>query len=339
MHLFVMKSLRPIAILFATVLACVGFAADVSSFLSARKQHGVAGITEAAALSTSVTEKVIEVRGTITGSATSGNGAGMLLVAVRGGGETIAVDCPDMQDWYVNNTAVRMLLRVDRVLEGSLPSFRLVMAIEEHKIGQHEAVELEKAEARKPAPVTEEANRASALPSPGQAQPNQPRQWVLPASDAVPHYTAYIKKRNPRLSENEAWRIAQSVVGFSIQFGVDARLVMAVVSVESGFNPDATSPKGAMGLGQLMPGTARGIGVRNAYDSVDNLYGTVKLLRQHLDNYIEQTGDPGRGLVLTLAAYNAGSGAVRRHGGVPPYAETQRYIEKVLSAYRKFSGV
>ena len=100
-------------------------------------------------------------------------------------------------------------------------------------------------------------------------------------------------------------------------------LVRAVVQVESGFNQWAKSPKGAMGLMQLMPGTMREFGVRDAYNAEQNLKGGVAYLRQLLDRYSNNE-------VLALAAYNAGPGAVDRHGqAVPPYKETQDYVQKI----------
>jgi soluble lytic murein transglycosylase-like protein len=104
---------------------------------------------------------------------------------------------------------------------------------------------------------------------------------------------------------------------------VRTELVRAVVQVESGFNQWAKSPKGAMGLMQLMPATMREFGVRDAYNAEQNLRGGVAYLRQLLDRYSNNE-------VLALAAYNAGPGAVDRHGqAVPPYKETQDYVRKI----------
>ena len=108
------------------------------------------------------------------------------------------------------------------------------------------------------------------------------------------------------------------------EHGLSPELIKAVALVESGFNTHAVSPKGAQGLMQLMPATARQYGVKDAFDPLQNLRAGTIHLRKLLDEF---DGD----LTLTLAAYNAGSGAVRRHGGVPDYRETQEYVRKVQS--------
>jgi transglycosylase-like protein with SLT domain len=103
--------------------------------------------------------------------------------------------------------------------------------------------------------------------------------------------------------------------------GVDAKLVRAVIQVESGYQPRARSSRGAMGLMQLMPATARHYGIRNPYDPASNIEAGIKHLRSLLERFP---------LALALAAYNAGEAAVQRFGGIPPYPETRFYISRIL---------
>jgi soluble lytic murein transglycosylase-like protein len=117
-------------------------------------------------------------------------------------------------------------------------------------------------------------------------------------------------------------RFDDFVLAHAQRHALRPELVRAVIQVESGYNPGATSPKGAMGLMQLMPATARALGVRNPYDPEDNIRGGTAYLRQLLDKY---EGNEQ----LALAAYNAGSGAVDRYGTVPPYRETRDYVRRV----------
>lgn len=122
------------------------------------------------------------------------------------------------------------------------------------------------------------------------------------------------------------------ITQFSLQRSLRPELVRAVIHVESGFDPRARSPKGAMGLMQLMPQTARELGVRDPYDPEDNIRGGTKYLRQLLDKY------DGRE-ELALAAYNAGPGAVDRYDeAVPPYRETRDYVRKVTMKAGQTAG-
>jgi len=112
------------------------------------------------------------------------------------------------------------------------------------------------------------------------------------------------------------------------QYGVDSRFALAVISVESGFQPKAVSPRNAQGLMQLMPETAHRFRVRNAFDPEDNIKGGLSYLRWLLAYF---QGN----VTLVAAAYNAGERAVELHGGIPPYPETRDYIRKITRLYRK----
>ncbi|MET0493706.1 MAG: transglycosylase SLT domain-containing protein [Actinoplanes sp.] len=108
------------------------------------------------------------------------------------------------------------------------------------------------------------------------------------------------------------------------KYDVSPKLLAAVAKVESGYNPKAVSPAGAQGLMQLMPATAKGLGVHNSFDPQQAINGAAKLLSSHLKEF--------KSLPLALAAYNAGGGNVHKYGGIPPFAETQAYVPKVQKA-------
>ena len=114
-------------------------------------------------------------------------------------------------------------------------------------------------------------------------------------------------------------------------WGVDPDLIRAVMANESGFNPNATSSAWAQGLMQLMPETAASLGVTNAYDPEQNVWGGTRYLRSMLDRF-------GGDVTKAVAAYNAGPNAVESHNGVPPYAETQSYVENVLNSYQQYKN-
>jgi len=111
------------------------------------------------------------------------------------------------------------------------------------------------------------------------------------------------------------------------KFNVPAKLIQSVIQQESSFNPQAVSQAGAAGLMQLMPGTAKFLGVEDRFNPVQNVMGGAKYLRQMLDQFDDR-------IDLALAAYNAGPGNVKKYGGIPPFQETQNYVNKVLSNFQ-----
>lgn len=111
--------------------------------------------------------------------------------------------------------------------------------------------------------------------------------------------------------------------------GLPAELISAVMATESGFQPNAVSPVGAQGLMQLMPATARSLGVTDPLDPLQNVLGGAEYLRQQLEHF--------GSVEKALAAYNAGPGAVEKHGGIPPYPETRNYVERIMDRLRQGS--
>jgi soluble lytic murein transglycosylase-like protein len=123
----------------------------------------------------------------------------------------------------------------------------------------------------------------------------------------------------------------QIISSCASKYGVSPSLIKAVIHAESGYNPNAVSRKGASGLMQLMPGTARSLKVSNSFDPQDNVEGGVKYLRFLLDTF---RGD----VSLAVAAYNAGLNKVARYGGIPPYNETRTYVNRVLSYMQSYQA-
>jgi soluble lytic murein transglycosylase-like protein len=174
-------------------------------------------------------------------------------------------------------------------------------------------------------------SRWKPVPSAGTASMRAARSAAAEVSqyfghESVQSANAKIVAANSRGHQASQDEIDSSIVMAAARHNVDPNLVRAVVKVESNFNSNAVSRKGAMGLMQLMPSTARSLKVNNPFDPEQNVDAGVRHLKQLLENY-------GGNVDLTLAAYNAGSGAVARSAGVPHFAETQNYVRRITNLY------
>jgi soluble lytic murein transglycosylase-like protein len=141
------------------------------------------------------------------------------------------------------------------------------------------------------------------------------------------HCRIYIKEPSKRVISKSSFSEIDERWFYEVgkNFSLDPALLKAIAKVESSFNPKAISPKGALGLMQLMPETAELVGVENPFDPMENLKGGALYLKKLLEEF--------RDLKLALAAYNAGPEKVRAYGGIPPYPETQAYVKDVLYYY------
>lgn len=290
--------------------------------------------------------KIFEVTANVGGVVSAGEAHTVLLTI---GSDSVIAKLPaalNSVDWISAGRSVRALLLVDPTGNDiSLTNLTILAAAPEFEVAS-----LEKRQARQPSLPSRslaysDQSRGAEPINPG----SLPRGAgpIAPLSErALAIFAPYwktIRGLNRHLSQSDVNKITTSILYFSDHYNIDPRLVVATIIAESGFNTDSTSRTGAMGLGQLMPSTAAGLGVKDAYDPVQNIAASVHILRGNLDKY---GGAPaGAGVIpfdqiaLAMAAYNAGSGAVKKYHGVPPYKETKRYVAKVTALYKKMCGI
>lgn len=337
---------RPLGLWLVGLLLLSGHAQELEPYLRVRAAHKIKAATPIAGLELTVGKRVLEVEGTVVGSIAV-DGQRSILMEVEPG-RSLVVAIGEGDGWLTRGQLrIRAIVEVHRESELVTPTYRLLAATYASLMARWEAEQ----RAQQAVRAAQAAPRNARTHTPNSRAKRSAPPPLNPAADwstfrarmhqYQPIYAQFIRRVNPRLPKQQADEIAWAILRFSAHYGVDPRFIVAIVLVESGFNPNATSRKGAAGLGQLMPATARGLGIVDPYDPVQNLHGTVRLVRGHLEKYWAQTGDPNGWdhVILALAAYNAGSGAVRRHGGVPPYKETQNYVRKVIQVYKQLCGV
>ncbi|MHB9024751.1 MAG: lytic transglycosylase domain-containing protein [Armatimonadota bacterium] len=295
-----------------------------ADYLALRARTTVTSLPDPGRIATQLAGRggqVIEVEGVVNGIIAGNESTSFLL---RGGNQTLLFCMAQEDPAVVVGATVRLLARIPA--QGAI--------LEVVSVTQP-AAELAKADAKaRPAPSPLKPPPAATGWAPVYSSPAR---VVTSPSDTpveawkVDAYAAKIQEFNKRLNAEGAQKIAYHILEKSQRYGVDPRLTFALVCQESRFNPNAVSRSGAMGLGQLMPGTAAGLGVGKPFDIEANIDGAVRYLVAQLTNFQDTT--------LALAAYNAGPNAVRRHGGVPPYNETQNYVRVVYRHYCRLAGI
>jgi len=274
---------------------------------------------------------LVEIRGTVTGNARRVDGAMFVVTGPTCGTYMVEAAGEAAQEAIAAGQTVRVLARVP---DGIGVSHLLLAAV----VSEYDAESYESEQARHPSVAVRPQRRAMSRSRPARRRVLASRGGtVVRATSILEQYAQAVIYFNRGLSWDEALRIAQSILVYSRDYGLDARLVMAVIAVESNFNANAVSSKGAMGLGQLMPGTAAGLGVGDPWSPEQNIEGATRLLSGHLSRFAA-AAPTEEAIKLALACYNAGAGAVRKHNGVPPYRETQAYIRKVTRLYYEMCG-
>ncbi|MGV3721111.1 MAG: lytic transglycosylase domain-containing protein [Actinomycetota bacterium] len=290
--------------------------------------------------------KLLEVRGTVSAIAGSDSQTTLLIATPAGGSPTMVMLPPDkrLSDWPFLDVGigVRMLCQIVKIGGSSSGSLEVAVPVKEYEASVVEQARAKAEAAKKAALAARQQRKPTALASRGvSANAYRPGAAAARYTDAqlVEIYGNAVRYFNRRLAVGDAQKIAAIIINYSRKYGLDARLVMSVIAVESNFNQNAVSPVGAMGLGQLMPGTASDLGVSNAYDAKANLEGSTRLLSRHIQNMTADGRPTEEAIKLALACYNAGAGAVKKYKGIPPYRETQNYVKKITRLYRQMCGL
>jgi soluble lytic murein transglycosylase-like protein len=319
-------------------------AQDISRYLRIRHENHVGSTSSLDALKDAAGGQILEISGTVTGSCRVG--AAIVLLIDRAGREAQEIETDFVPEWLVNsNTPARMIVKTIRPDEATPTRVVLLAAAKDADVSKLEAAAEAKSAASRPKrspAVSRFAARGDGVLygsiGRGGARLERHAAWVLPPNQVTPIYAAFIQRANPRLSSEEANVMATHIIGRCMQFKIDPRLVVSIVLVESGFDPGSVSNHGAIGLGQLMPGTAAWMGVSDSFDVTQNIYGMVKLLSTLRTMFAPLSSTPYELWQKTIAAYNAGDGAVRRYGGVPPFPVTQAYVRHVLTLWIRLAG-
>ena len=305
--------------------------------------------------------QTLEIEGTLTGTVSNSSGGALVLMDTEKFG-SLNLTMSSLPTWVQTGARLRVLVVVpgaaeDKVTIG-MPDFQIVALASQSDISASESQwrqeEIRRADTLRKREAAVAASRAARASTPISRATRSSRSAAAnfsriagssvasalspTAQEVFPTYRAFITKWNPRLTNNQADGIAASLLLYCERYDVDPRLMVALIIAESDFRPGITSSKGAMGIAQLMPDETRELGLSNPYDPVQNIGGAVYLMKRRLDKYSGGASSQDlqlQHIILALASYNAGEGAVKKYKGVPPYRETQNYVKKIEKIYRE----
>jgi len=312
--------------------------------------------------------KMLEIDGQLNGICSADEGLTRLMLTTKNFG-ALSLTMSRLPDWIQSGERLRVLVLVTGsdepdTVEYGVPEMEVVavasageLAVMEQRARQKKDAAIAAANARRDALAAARARRAASSlasrSSYASYRGSNVASYTVPgeglsstAQQAFPAYRDFIWSRNNHLTEQQANDITWAILRYSEQLDTDPRLVVALIIAESDFDPRSTSHAGAMGLGQLMPDEVQDIsaktgGLMNPYDPVQNIAGSIWLLRTHLAKYSggkAMSDLSWQHISLALAAYNAGPGAVKKYGGIPPYRETQNYVRKIAAIYKQLCG-
>jgi soluble lytic murein transglycosylase-like protein len=292
--------------------------------------------------------EILELDGRLAGISrdVSGDGAVVILTTREHG--TVTLRMSRVPTWLQAGAATRVLCIAVKPAEGELriglPDMEVVaiasasdIAATEARQARQEAVK----GASRPAPNAPRTARAplSSRSTITRTVSLAGGKTLSPAAQSVfAPYKNYIRNHNRRLTDAQAEDITYAILTYSEQLDMDPRLIVAVVIAESDFRIAETSKAGAMGLIQLMPDEVKRLRLTNPYDPVQNIAGGVFLLKERLCKYsgsMRSQDATLQQILLACASYNAGMGAVKKYGGIPPYRETRGYVQRIERLYRE----
>ncbi len=344
------------------MMACTctaAMCATPSHYLGLKKKlHGISGVTAAQLQANPLdfANKVVDLQGTVVGQ--TGISNDLMLILSSADGSSLIINHVKSSESAILTQAgdapVRVLAKVIVNSGSNQPELDdIALAVEAGVSRLEQTKKLQKSELEREARLRKQILQQTQQPSRGavhrfdmgiSGNALAQLQFYSAALDSRTRplfapYFQFISTRNSRLDDQTVGKITYYLLKYSELYAVDPRLVVAMIIAESDFDPQSTSSTGAAGLGQLMPGTGKMLGLSNPYDIEQNLDGSIRYLKTRLEKFANAAAPDGgmtdEQIKLCMAAYNAGVSAVIKYGGVPPFHETQTYVRRVLSYYHQ----